>query len=111
MKTLTTNQNENHVDIHDLCIDGDYIQLKNLLQSNQIENLNEYKLFLCQKSQEQFQRLNNKNNQNDDEMDENYFDYRSPLFCAIIHNHLSCIQLLIQYGANQNQLRFFFFKF
>jgi len=101
------------VDLHELCIEGDYAELKSALEKSKGMNVNEYKLFV-------YRPLPNNSNEMDDLIDgeDDYqsdddstdsgsmFDYRSPLFYAILHDRLACIKLLIEYGANTDKLRY-----
>jgi len=101
------------VDLHDICIEGDYSLLKELIEGNSHLNVNEYKLFLYHRNP----RNSRENDDDFDRDDEDFqsddnssnvgqmFDYRSPLFNAIYYNHLSCVKLLLQSGADPKHLR------
>jgi len=100
------------IDLHELCIEGDYAELKSVLENSKGIDINEYKLFI-------YRPLPNNSNEMDDLVDgeDEYqsddeesdsgtmFDYRSPLFYAILHDRLACVKLLIEHGANTNKLR------
>lgn len=91
-------------DLHELCIEGDYAGLKSAFDNNKQLNVNEYKLFVY--------RPLPTNGEDDYESDEEdtdsgtMFDYRSPLFYAILHDRLACVKLLIEHGADTQRLRF-----
>ena len=91
------------IDLHELCIEGDYAELKSTLEKTKGIDVNEYKLFVY--------RPLPTNGDDDYESDEEdtdsgtMFDYRSPLFYAIVHDRLACVKLLIEYGANVERLR------
>ena len=101
------------LDLHELCIEGDYASLKSVLEKRKGIDVNEYKLFVYHRSSNNCNELNSFQDdeddyQSDDEQSDSgaMFDYRSPLFYAILHDRLACVKLLIEHGANQNKLRF-----
>lgn len=101
---------ERPTDIHELCIDGDFAGLKTLLDENENVDVNLYKLFVYRSSSAKLKEKSHLFNSDSDEEDqyENdlfYFDYRSPLFSAIIHNQFSCVRLLVERGADVHRLR------
>jgi len=102
-------------DLHELCIDGDYAGLKSALEENKGIDVNEYKLFVYRPLRSNGNEMDNlidveDDYQSDDEESDSgtMFDYRSPLFYAILHDRLACVKLLIEHGANTNKLRFLF---
>jgi ankyrin repeat protein len=104
--------NEDPVDLHDLCIDGDYAGLKSALESSTNVNVNQYKLFVYRPLPHSSKRADGlidgeDDYQSDDDSSDSgsMFDYRSPLFYAIIHDRLACVKLLIEHGANTDKLR------
>ena len=103
------------IDLHELCIEGDYASLKSILEERKDVDVNEYKLFVYHPSSNHSNELDRFEDgedeyQSDDEQSDSgtMFDYRSPLFYAILHDRLACVKLLIEHGANTNKLRFFF---
>lgn len=101
------------IDLHELCIEGDYASLKSVLEERKGIDVNEYKLFVYHRSSNNsdgFDSLQDGEDdyQSDDEQTDSgaMFDYRSPLFYAILHDRLACVKLLIEHGANLNKLRF-----
>lgn len=103
------------IDLHELCIEGDYASLKSILEERKDVDVNEYKLFVYHPSSNNSNELNRFEDgedeyQSDDEQTDSgtMFDYRSPLFYAILHDRLACVKLLIEHGAHTNKLRFLF---
>ena len=92
------------IDLHQLCIQGDSRALKSALNSSTNVDVNQYKLFIVHRTSNSSMETEDDFQWNDDDSS-TIFDYRSPLFCAILHNHLTCVQLLIEHGANGNKLR------
>ncbi|CAF3309488.1 unnamed protein product [Rotaria socialis] len=100
------------IDLHELCIEGNFAELKSALNSSKDIDVNRYKLFV-------YRPLPNSSTDTDGlvDVDEDYqsdedisdsgtmFDYRSPLFYAILHDRLACVKLLIEHGANTEKLR------
>lgn len=106
------------IDLHELCSEGDYASLKSVLDERKDVDVNEYQLFVYHPSSNKSNELDRFEDaeddyQSDDEQSDSgtMFDYRSPLFYAILHDRLACVKLLIEHGANTNKLRFFFFAF
>lgn len=106
-RTMTT-------DIHELCIEGDFAELKSLLESSTAAaDVNQYKLFVYRPvpSHSQDDHRFDDNDDDDYQADETcsdsatMFDYRSPLFYAILHDRLACVKLLVEHGANIQRLR------
>ena len=96
------------IDLHELCIDGDYAELKSVLESSTKIDVNQYKLFAYRPLPHSSQQADGEDDyQSDDESSESgtMFDYRSPLFYAIVHDRLACVKLLIEHGANTEKLR------
>ena len=97
------------IDLHQLCIEGDSHALKSALNHSTKVDVNQYKLFIYHRTSNSSHPLMETEDdfQWDDDDDESstVFDYRSPLFCAIVHNQLTCVKLLIEHGANGNKLR------
>ena len=100
------------IDLHELCIDGDYAELKSVLESSTNVDVNQYKLFVYRPLPHNSQQADglidgDDDYQSDDESSESgtMFDYRSPLFYAIVHDRLACVKLLIEHGANTEKLR------
>jgi ankyrin repeat protein len=100
------------IDLHELCIEGNYSELKSLLETRKGIDVNKYKLFvyrpLPNKSNSDSNLIDNEDEyQSDEELTESgtMFDYRSPLFFAILHDRLACVKLLIEHGANTDKLR------
>lgn len=110
---VETGEKRSIIDLHELCIEGDYAELKSALNTSKDIDINQYKLFV-------YRPLPNSSKEGDGSMDieDDYqsdedeitdsgtmFDYRSPLFYAILHDRLACVKLLIEHGANTNKLR------
>ncbi len=100
------------IDLHELCIDGDYAGLKSALEFSKGIHINQYKLFvyrpLPNSSKEPDGLIDGEDDyQSDEESSDSgtMFDYQSPLFYAILHDRLACVKLLIEYGANTDKLR------
>ncbi|CAF4636267.1 unnamed protein product, partial [Rotaria sp. Silwood2] len=107
-----TGEKNQIIDLHELCIEGDFAELKSALNSSKDIDVNQYKLFV-------YRPLANSSKEVDDSLDveDDYqsdedvtdsgtmFDYRSPLFYAILHDRLACVKLLIEHGANTDKLR------
>ncbi len=100
------------IDLHELCIEGDYAALKSALESSKGIDVNQYKLFVYRPLPNSSKQGNGlidgeDDYQSDEESSDSgaMFDYRSPLFYAIIHDRLACIKLLIEHGANTDKLR------
>jgi hypothetical protein len=100
------------IDLHELCIEGDYAGLKSALDSSKEIDVNQYKLFayrpLPNSSKEPGGLVDGDDDyQSDDESSDSgaMFDYRSPLFYAILHDRLACVKLLLEHGANLEKLR------
>ncbi|CAF1219222.1 unnamed protein product [Adineta steineri] len=102
------------IDLHELCIDGDYAGLKSALESGNTIDINQYKLFVyrplphsSKQSADLIDDADDDDYQSDNESSDSgtMFDYRSPLFYAIIHDRLACVKLLIEHGANTDKLR------
>jgi hypothetical protein len=102
------------IDLHELCIEGDYAALKSALEKSKGINVNEYKLYVYRPLPNTSNEMDNlvdgeDDYQSDEESSESgtMFDYRSPLFYAILHDRLACIKLLIEHGANTDKLRLY----
>ncbi len=100
------------LDIHELCIEGDYAGLKSLLEGSKGIDVNEYKLFVYRPLPNSSSEMDglvdgDDDYQSDDDISDSgtMFDYRSPLFYAILHDRLACVKLLIEHGANTDKLR------
>ncbi|CAF3591347.1 unnamed protein product, partial [Rotaria sp. Silwood2] len=88
-----TGEKNQIIDLHELCIEGDFAELKSALNSSKDIDVNQYKLFV-------YRPLANSSKEVDDSLDveDDYqsdedvtdsgtmFDYRSPLFYAILHD-------------------------
>ena len=106
--------NSDLTDLHEICTEGDYSALKELLERRNDSSINEYKLFVYRRNPTSARETD----EDFDDEDEDFpsddhssdsgamFDYRSPLFYAIFNNHLACVKLLLQSGANPTHLRF-----
>jgi hypothetical protein len=102
----------NLIDLHELCIEGNYAELKSVLEKSKEIDVNQYKLYvyrpLPNDSNEMDGSVDGEDDyQSDDEESDSgtMFDYRSPLFYAILHDRLACVKLLIEHGANTDKLR------
>ena len=100
------------IDLHELCIEGNFGELKSVLETIKGINVNQYKLFvyrpLPNNSNEVDHLIDGEDEyQSDEELTESgtMFDYRSPLFYAVLHDRLACVKLLIENGANTDKLR------
>ena len=106
--------------VHQLCVDGDWKELRNVLERRKGQlDVNVYRLLvyrpLPSKCKEMSGLVDDAEDEEEYQSDENgseqglMFDYRSPLFDAVLHNQLQCVQLLIEHGANPMKLRFSLF--
>lgn len=100
------------IDLHELCIEGDFTELKSALNSCKDIDVNQYKLFVYRPSTNNLIDKDDLMNDEDEYQSDNdisdsavMFDYRSPLFYAIFHDRLACVKLLIEHGANTEKLR------
>lgn len=100
------------IDLHELCIEGDFAELKSLVESSSTPiDVNQYKLFVYRPAPSHSQEDHRFDDNDDYQADETcsdsatMFDYRSPLFYAILHDQLACVKLLVEHGANLQRLR------
>ncbi|CAF1542745.1 unnamed protein product, partial [Didymodactylos carnosus] len=106
------------MDIYDACEQGDVEVLKSHISSG--KNMNTYKLVLYHPDKSSLSTITSSNStkkgihvelEDDDMMDEygdssqEYFDYRSPLYFAIVNNQLQCVRLLVENKVDLYRLR------